>query len=68
MNKFSVEDLAVKGKRILMRVDFNVPLDGGRVADDKRIRTVLPTIKFIIAKGGKLVHYLGRLLENPQKP
>jgi len=62
MNKLSVEDLAVKGKRILMRVDFNVPLDGSRVADDKRIRAVLPTIKFIIANGGKLVlmSHLGR--------
>lgn len=62
MNKLSVEDLAIQGKRILMRVDFNVPLEGGRVADDTRIRAALPTIKFIIAKGGKLVlmSHLGR--------
>lgn len=62
MNKLSVEDLELKGRRVLMRVDFNVPLEGGRVADDARIRAALPTIKYIGNAGGKLVlmSHLGR--------
>ena len=62
MNKLSVEDLDVKGKRVLMRVDFNVPLDGGSVADDKRIRAALPTIAHVTDAGGRLIlmSHLGR--------
>jgi len=62
MNKLTVEDLALQGKRILMRVDFNVPLEGGKVANDKRIRAALPTIKYIVKNGGKLIlmSHLGR--------
>jgi len=62
MAKLTVEDIEIKGKRILMRVDFNVPLEGGNVANDKRVRAALPTINHIVDHGGKLVlmSHLGR--------
>jgi phosphoglycerate kinase len=62
MNKLTIEDIDLKGKRVLMRVDFNVPLEGGRVANDTRIRAALPTINYIINAGGKLIlmSHLGR--------
>ena len=62
MKKLTVEDLEINGKRVLMRVDFNVPLEAGKVANDKRIKAALPTIKYIADKGGKLVlmSHLGR--------
>jgi len=62
MNKLTVEDLDLKGKHVLMRVDFNVPLENGKVTNDKRIRAALPTIKYIVNAGGKLIlmSHLGR--------
>jgi phosphoglycerate kinase len=62
MAKKTVADVDVKGKRVLMRVDFNVPLEGDQITDDRRIAQALPTIKNVLDRGGKLIlmSHLGR--------
>src|SRR5919199_1342739 len=62
MNKRSVRDLDLQGKRVLVRVDFNVPVKGGQVTDDTRIQRALPTVRYILSEGGRpvLISHLGR--------
>lgn len=63
MNKKTIEDISVTGKKVLVRCDFNVPQDSdGNITDDRRIRGALPTIKYLMEKGAKviLMSHLGR--------
>lgn len=68
MAKKTVADVDVKGKRVLMRVDFNVPIEGGRITDDRRIVMALPSIKSVIDRGGRLIlmSHLGRPKGGPE--
>lgn len=68
LNKKTVDDLNVKGKRVLVRCDFNVPLKNGEITDENRIVAALPTIKKLIADGGKVIlcSHLGKPKGEPK--
>ena len=68
LNKKSVDDISVKGKRVLCRCDFNVPLKDGKITDENRLVAALPTIKKLISDGGKVIlcSHLGKPKGEPK--
>ena len=70
LNKKTVDDLKdLKGKRVLVRCDFNVPLKGGEISDETRIVAALPTIKKLIGEGAKVIlcSHLGKVKNGPNE-
>ena len=68
LNKKSVDDINVKGLRVLCRCDFNVPLKDGKITDENRLVAALPTIKKLVADGGKVIlcSHLGKPKGEPK--
>ena len=69
MAKKTLDNIQVAGKRVLVRVDFNVPMKEGKITSDKRIVAALPTIKKLIADGGKVIlcSHLGKPKNGPEE-
>ena len=69
MNKKTIKDIDISGKRVFIRVDFNVPIKDGVITDDTRIQGALPTIKYAVEHGAKVIlaSHLGRPIKDKKK-